>query len=83
MTFIQAYGSLASEVGQAVQQATNNQTTQNDLLIQARAMRSAISDVSLDEEATRLMTYQRAYEATAKLVTTLDSLTQTTINMFR
>jgi flagellar hook-associated protein 1 FlgK len=83
MTFIQAYGSLASQVGQAVQQAKNNQSTQNDLLIQARAMRSTISDVSLDEEATRLMTYQRAYEATAKLVTTLDSLTQTTINMFR
>ncbi len=46
-------------------------------------MRADISSVSLDEEAAELIQYQNAYQATAKLVTTLDSLTQTTIQMFQ
>jgi len=32
--------------------------------------------VSLDEQAVRLVEYQRAYESTAKLVTILDQLTR-------
>jgi len=53
------------------------------LLAQAREQRAASSGVSLDEEAVRLVEYQRAYEATAKLVSVLDQLSQETIDMIR
>ena len=34
-----------------------------------------------DEEAIRLVEYQRAYQAAAKMVSVLDQLSETTINM--
>ena len=83
MTFTQFYGQLASQVGSDLKTSQTNATTRQDLLTQARSMRSDISSVSLDEEAAELIQYQNAYQATAKLVTTLDSLTQTTIQMFQ
>jgi flagellar hook-associated protein 1 FlgK len=41
----------------------------------------AEAGVNLDEETTNLMNYQRAYEAAARVVTTVDTLTQDVLNM--
>jgi len=81
LTFAGFYGSLSSQVGSDVASAGDNQTAQQQLLAQARAQRTASSGVSLDEEAVRLVEFQTAYQATAKLVTVLDQLSQTTIAM--
>jgi flagellar hook-associated protein 1 FlgK len=77
------YGSLAGQVGRDLSQAKTNQSTQEGLLAQARSMREDISGVSLDEEAARLMEYQRAYQAAARLVSTLDELTETLMSMIQ
>lgn len=77
------YGSLAGQVGRDLSQAKTNQSTQEGLLAQARSMREDISGVSLDEEAARLMEYQRAYQAAARLVSTLDELTDTLMSMIQ
>jgi flagellar hook-associated protein 1 FlgK len=52
----------------------------------AEAMRSAVasqrqvvSGVSLDEEMTNLITFQRGYEASARTLTTMDQLLETLI----
>ncbi|MGL5972266.1 MAG: flagellar hook-associated protein FlgK, partial [Oscillospiraceae bacterium] len=42
--------------------------------------RDAISGVSLDEEGTNLMTYDKAYKAISRLMTTLDEALDTLIN---
>ncbi len=81
LTFAGFYGSLSSQVGSDVASAGDNQTAQQQLLAQARAQRTASSGVSLDEEAVRLVEFQTAYQAIAKLVTVLDQLSQTTIAM--
>ncbi len=81
LTFAGFYGSLSSQVGSDVAGARDNQTAQQQLLAQARAQRNASSGVSLDEEAVRLVEFQTAYQATAKLVTVLDQLSQATIAM--
>jgi len=83
MTFTQSYAEVAARVGQAASGAEQDSQTQNDLLVQARSMRDQISTVSLNEEAALLMQYQRAYQATARLITTLDNLTGDTINMMQ
>jgi flagellar hook-associated protein FlgK len=44
-------------------------------------MRDQISAVSLDQQAIVMTQFQKSYNAVAKLVTVLDSLTQTTISM--
>jgi flagellar hook-associated protein 1 FlgK len=80
-SFTTFYGNLSATVGRDVANAKDSQSVQTQLLAQARAQRTSLSGVSLDEEAVRLVEFQRAYQATAKLVTILDQLSQTTINM--
>ena len=50
-------------------------------MAQARNLRSKASGVNLDEEAVKMVEFQRAYSATSKMVSILDQLTQVTINM--
>jgi flagellar hook-associated protein 1 FlgK len=80
-TFTAFYGNLSATVGRDVASATDSQTVQAQLLAQAQAQRTSLSGVSLDEEAVRLVEFQRAYQATAKMVTVLDQLSLDTINM--
>lgn len=44
---------------------------------QLTQMRDAVSGVSLDEELTNLVKFQRAYQAAARLVSAADELYQT------
>jgi flagellar hook-associated protein 1 FlgK len=83
MTYAAWYGGVASEVGREAASAKENGEGFRSLLVQAREVRKQESGVSLDEEAVRLIELQRAYQATARLVTVLDSLTETTLNMLR
>lgn len=80
-TFTQHYAALARRVGRAVQTAREDLTTNQQLLLQARALREEISGVSLDEEAARLVEFQRAYQASARLVTVLNELTEIAVNL--
>lgn len=81
LSFSNFYGNLSATVGGDVANAKDSLSVQTQLLAQARAQRTSDSGVSLDEEAVRLVDFQRAYQATAKLVTILDQLSQTTIDM--
>jgi flagellar hook-associated protein 1 FlgK len=82
-TFTQFYGNLGSRVGSDVAAAGQDQQQAQDQLTQAQAQRAAVSGVSLNEEATKLLQLQQAYQAAGKLVSVLDTLTQTTIDMVR
>ena len=67
----------------ALNDATNNQDVQQSLLSQAKELRQQYQGVSLDEEATILMQFQRAYQATSKFLSVLDQLTENAINILR
>jgi len=82
-TFSEYYGQMASAAGSALSTATDQQTTQQATLAQAQNLRQQSSGVSLDQEAMSLIEFQRAYEACSKLVTTLDQITQDTIDMIQ
>jgi flagellar hook-associated protein 1 FlgK len=82
-TITQAYGTLGGHVGQDISNAQQAQDAQQDLVDQAEQTRAAVSGVSLDEEAAKLLQFQQAYQAAGQLVTTLNSLTQTLITMVR
>ena len=81
MTFDQFYGSSASWIGNQLSQAQSAQSAQTQAVSQARSLRQQLSGVSLDEEAARLIALQRSYQAASQMVTVIDSLTQTLINM--
>jgi flagellar hook-associated protein 1 FlgK len=82
-TFTQFYGSLGSQVGQDLSNAQNDSDTANQLLTQTQTTRTQVSGVSLDQEAEQLIQFQRWYEAAAKLITVLDQLTSTAVNMIQ
>ncbi len=81
MTFTQFYSGLATQVGQTLDNAKQNQTTQQDLLDQSQTARSNTEGVSLDAEATKMIQYERSYQAMAHVVSILNDLTQTLIGM--
>ncbi len=83
LSYSQFYGQIAGSVGTALNDATNNQDVQQSLLSQAKDLRQQYQGVSLDEEATILMQFQRAYQANSKFLSVLDQLTQSAIDILR
>ena len=81
VTFTQYFSQIAQFAGNENSTATTNQQTQQQIVTQAESLRDKASAVSLDEQAIQLQLFQKAYEATAKLVTVLNSVAETTINM--
>jgi len=75
------YASLVSQTGNLTAQAQAEQSASTVSLNQLNDQLGAISGVSIDEETTNLMNFQRAYEAAARVVTTVDELTQSVLQM--
>jgi flagellar hook-associated protein 1 FlgK len=75
------YGNTAAQVGTQLNQAQSNQTMTAQTLAQAQSMRQSESGVSLDAEALNVLQFQAGYQAVAKMVATLATLTQSLINM--
>ncbi|NOZ53408.1 MAG: flagellar hook-associated protein FlgK [Gammaproteobacteria bacterium] len=82
-TYQGAFGEIIADVGIKTNQALVNGKAQKALLEQAQASRSAVSGVNLDEEAANLLKFQQAYQASARVVTIVDSLFQTLIDAVR
>jgi flagellar hook-associated protein 1 FlgK len=81
LSFTQYFGTLVSQVGTAVSNATTSASTQAQLVAQAKNLQQQLSGVNLDEEAIRLVQLQSSYQASSKVVTVIDELTQTLMNM--
>jgi flagellar hook-associated protein 1 FlgK len=75
------YNGLMSRIGNKVQETKFLHSSQQLVVTQLEAQKESISGVSLDEEMTRLMQYQQAYEAATKVVQTVDEMMQTVMNM--
>jgi flagellar hook-associated protein 1 len=69
------YADLVSSVGNDVSSATDEQESVGLALTQLQNQQSDTSGVSLDEEAANLILYQRAYEASAEVVSAINNLT--------
>jgi flagellar hook-associated protein 1 len=80
-SFTSFYGDTAAAVGSQLNQAQSNQTLTTQTLAQAQSMRQSVSGVSLDAQATTLLQYQESYQAVAKIVSTLQTLAQSVIDM--
>jgi flagellar hook-associated protein 1 FlgK len=81
MTPMEAYSDIVYTVGSASSQAQSNNTAANAALSQLQTQQTSISGVSIDQETTNMMQYQQAYQAAAKVVSTVDSLYNILITM--
>ncbi|HTU28235.1 MAG TPA: flagellar basal body rod C-terminal domain-containing protein, partial [Solirubrobacteraceae bacterium] len=70
---------FVSQVGNAVGQANDSATTAASLLTNISNERQSVSGVSLDQEMTNLITYQQGYQASARVMNTMQSVIQTLI----
>lgn len=80
-TFSNYYDGLVAKIGLDVNSAQSVVSQDNAFMKQLNTLRDSSSGVSLDEELTDLIKYQRSYQASAKLITTVDSMLETLVNM--
>jgi len=81
MTFAGFYAEMIGEMADSKQEASSFSQGQSLIVQQLENQRDAVMGVSLDEEMTNLIKYQRAYQATAKLVSMADDMAETILNM--
>ena len=80
-SIIDSYTNFVSGIGSDSALATQNTDANKLVLNQLQNQRSSYSGVSLDEEMTNVIRFQRSYTASAKLVKVADDMIQALINM--
>lgn len=74
------YNALVAEVGGEVQSINRTVVNVQALVDAIEDRRQSVQGVSLDEEMTNLIRFQRGYEASARTMSTLDEMLDTLIN---
>ncbi len=83
LTFNGAWDGLASGVGLDVASSKTTVSQDEAFSKQLNTLRESNSGVSLDEELTNLIMYQRSYQACAQLITTATAMMDTVLGMIR
>ncbi len=74
------YNKVVTSLGQSLYGVSAKLEDQTIIKKMSTTQRDAISSVSLDEEMTDLIKFQRAYQASAKVISVMDSLLDTVVN---
>jgi flagellar hook-associated protein 1 FlgK len=73
------YAGLIATVGIRSQSANYSATVSNNIAVNAEKNRTGLSGVNLDEEAAKLLQYQQAYQASAKMIQIAQNIFDTLI----
>jgi flagellar hook-associated protein 1 FlgK len=76
----QGYAALVQQVGGDVASAERAQDTAEAVVGSLTERRASVAGVSMDEEMTNMMRFQRGYQAAARAMTTMDDALDTLIN---
>jgi flagellar hook-associated protein 1 FlgK len=77
------YNGIVSDVGVTAGRNRNSLVQQKDISMQLDKMREQISGVSMDEETANLLQFQRAFDASAKVISVADQCLETVLNLRR
>jgi len=80
-TFTASYAASVSALGNSIATATDQLSNSQTVGQMLAKQRDSVSGVSTDQEMTNLIEYQKAYEASAQLVSTLNTMLGEVINM--
>ena len=75
-----AYRAFVAEVGSDVREATRQEANAQLLTDAVENRRQSISGVSMDEEMSNLVRFQRSYQASARAMSTMDEMLDVLIN---
>jgi len=81
LTVSQHYNEAVATYGQELANINNRLADQEVISHTLTQQRAAVSGVSLDEEMSSLIQFQRAYQSSAKLISTVNELFQTILAM--
>jgi flagellar hook-associated protein 1 FlgK len=73
------YAGLISQIGIRAQSANYSATVSTNIAVNAEKERTGIAGVNLDEEAAKLIQYQQAYQASAKMIQVAQTIFTTLI----
>jgi flagellar hook-associated protein 1 FlgK len=79
--FVSFFAGIAAYAGQQNSTATDNQTVQQQAVTQAQSQRDQVSKVSLDGQASELLQFQRAYQAVAQVLTIVNDMATSLIDI--
>jgi flagellar hook-associated protein 1 FlgK len=79
-TFYDYFGSLISKIGIESQEAGRMADSQEFIVSQLDQRRQGVSGVSLDEEMAKMIMYQHAYTAAARMITAVDQMIDIVVN---
>ncbi|MBC7742919.1 MAG: flagellar hook-associated protein FlgK [Bdellovibrionaceae bacterium] len=82
-TFDSFYNAKVGEIGVQAQRANSGVESQKNIVDQLKNMREATSGVSLDEEAAKMIEFQKSFEASARVVRMADEMFETVLNLKR
>ena len=82
-SFSDVFASAVAEVGIQTRQAAMSRETQTSLHDYAMNNQQSPAGVNLDEEAAKLLQYQQAYQAAARVIAASDEMFQTLLGAFR
>jgi flagellar hook-associated protein 1 FlgK len=77
------YGAMATGLGTQVESVRGRNSSDQQLLLQARTLRQQVSGVSVDQEAAKLLEYQRGFQAVGQVMGILNEMTDTLFTMLR
>jgi flagellar hook-associated protein 1 FlgK len=72
---------LTSDVTESSAQATSTANGLTNYQTTLQGQQLAVSGVNIDEETVNMLSYQRAYQASAKYISTINNLLQTLIQL--
>ncbi len=81
LSFSDVLSNLVGNIGTVASASQDTATRASSALAQATANRDAFSGISLDAEAANLTQYQRSYQAEAKLLSVLNDIMASAINL--
>lgn len=81
VSFNDHYAEIVTTVGSLAQSANDSLMFEENLLFELKERRDSVSGVSLDEEAANLIRYQRAYQASARIISLTDELLELVVNL--
>lgn len=79
-TFDNYYKDIVAKIGIDAQAAERGVENQGNLLQQLQMRKESVSGVSIDEEVANLIQYQTAYQANARVMSTIQTMLDTLIN---
>jgi flagellar hook-associated protein 1 len=77
------YASQIGSVGVLANHANEDRKSQAGVVQQLGILRDSVSGVSLDEETVKMIEYQKAFDASARLIRTADEMFDTILNLKR